>query len=115
MKHILQALIEGKEIELVGGRTQTLNTEEVLRHLANGNANFLRIKPATIRIGDVEIVAPLRQEPEKGTEIFRVFIDVTSASWIGVPKQQEQFANGLIHSTEADAQAHAEALRRLTR
>lgn len=116
MKEILQALLEGKKIELVDTlKTTELTTEGALRALADGKVRQLRVVPEKIVIGDQEIATPLRIAPYYNSTYFEVSIEVREKCWRGSAIEESNLRNGLLHGSHADAFAHKTALEMLTR
>ena len=74
----------------------------------------IRIKPRTIKIGDVEINAPMREAPAHGTYLY--IVDMSSeelfckVGWLDGPRQQRFLQRGLCFSTQEDAEACSRAL-----
>lgn len=116
MKEILQALLEGKTVELVDMTKSTeLSTEGALRALADGKVRQLRVVPEKVMIGDQLIATPLRVAPFRGGTYYEVMLEVCCRSWRDRKSEQLALENGLLHSTHADAFAHKTALEMLTR
>ena len=69
-----------------------------------------RIKPATIRIGDVEVNAPLRVAPDKDSPYWVLDIDMDKSYWVDDDIDNERFKRGLCFATEADAIAARDAI-----
>lgn len=71
--------------------------------------------PNHIMIGDRAVPEPMRKEPTSGLVGLYVVSPVAPGGyivthWGGETWQREAIKNGLIHSTEANARAHAEAI-----
>jgi len=74
-----------------------------------------RVKPRTIKIGDMEVPAPITEAPEEGTAIF---ISVLSAenlyvelTWTNVSLHGKSvLSRGIAHLTASDAFQHSKAL-----
>jgi len=73
-----------------------------------------RIKPRTIKIGDMEVPEPLREFPVFGEKYYLPYItgDVLFCDivWQNMPVQNNAYKRGLIHLTPEAAISHAKAL-----
>ncbi|MDR0219225.1 MAG: hypothetical protein LBI71_10135 [Enterobacteriaceae bacterium] len=80
-----------------------------------------RLKPRTIKIGNIEVPEPIRNESEiNDGEFYHVpyflngFADTDRCIWVGRDYEIERLRNGLIHKDKASALIHAKALIALT-
>ncbi|MCC8364943.1 hypothetical protein J8V57_01385 [Xenorhabdus sp. PB61.4] len=79
-----------------------------------------RLKPKTIKIGDIEIPEPARNPPEYGTKYYQVVIncngqmDILFYLWKNSIIDNAKLENGLIHFAPKAAELHAKALISLT-
>jgi len=71
-----------------------------------------RIKPRTIKIGDMEVPEPLREAPEKGSMFYLVtpHIGPSGLMWRHQYHDERWQSLGLCHATIEAAEAHAQAL-----
>ena len=121
MKEILQALIDDEPIEFAtAGKWSTstpANTLSVLSQWSFGCTSVsLRIKPQTIRIGEFTVPAPLRKPP---SDLYYyanpAYGDVEQLNWEDSDAENTWLANGVLFSTEQDAELFLTAIRSLTR
>lgn len=77
-----------------------------------------RIKPRTIRCGDMEFPEPLRTSPEVGSWIYisnplngNGYIETR---WVGDLDEALMLSRGMVHATREDAESHTVALLALT-
>ncbi|KLU13893.1 MULTISPECIES: hypothetical protein [Xenorhabdus] len=83
------------------------------------NTSF-RLKPRTIRIGDIDVPEPVRDEPEYGTTYYYPDIslgvcDVEEDTWEGDNYiDSHRLSSGLIHLDRESAELHVRALIALT-
>ncbi len=127
MKHpyaeILIALAEGKEIEHLipytdsGWRTRAqLHVFQLI--VDNVNPQFLRVKPETITINGITIVAS-ETKPLKFGQIYYVTnltggATITYMTWSDSLVEREWLNDGIIHLTHENAIAHRNALLSFT-
>lgn len=73
-----------------------------------------RIKPKTIRIGDLDVPEPVREALKNGQEYFIASIGGKSFggkdTWKGDEYDNRWLSRGLIHLTSEAAELHAKAL-----
>lgn len=78
------------------------------------SAECYRIKPKTIRIGEIDVPEPVRETPENGQRYF--VIDHTTPDaideyqWRDDDVDNRWLSRGLIHLTKEAAELHAKAL-----
>ena len=76
--------------------------------------NEYRLKPRTIRIGDINVPEPMRSAPEVGSSYFIIDLIhpnmVIECEWDGDKSDAWFLARGICHPTEEAAIAHATAL-----
>lgn len=120
-RSILQALLDGKTIQakLVEGNWEYMPENEVFKSMWNYEfSHHLRIKPNTIKIGDIEVPEPLREAPDTGTGYCVVAIGSSSLyfyqTWDAHPSEYRALDRGLIHLTGEAAVQHAKALLAFT-
>lgn len=112
-KSLLQALIDGKELERLysegGWRRHDGSPFQVLYGTPHKN---LRVKQPTIRIGEVDV--PLRVAPAKGTRYW--IVDAASvrlsypSEWGSDNSDLMWLNRGLVHLSKEAASAHSKAL-----
>lgn len=120
-KTILQALIDGKTIQLHRNYSSTLvdlSLEEALNLLSTGQEYRLRVKPKTIRIGDFDVPVPMSRPPKYDEDLWVPNLIQGAAEkdvWCNTSEDLQKLANGLCHSTKEAAQIHTEALLSFTK
>lgn len=76
-----------------------------------------RVKPPTITIGTTEVIAPMRDVPSEGTSVWIVSLTEATVArnliWSDSIRDRRLLSRGLLHATEEDAEAHANALLEL--
>jgi hypothetical protein len=116
---ILRAIASGQAIERKSPVSQqwgTCSHDEALRHIyAETPHSALRVKPAIIRIGDVEVPEPMRVAPTPGVIYFPLYLGggelvVGRESWYGDAVDHNYLQRGLCFATEEGAQAAAKAI-----
>lgn len=86
----------------------------------NVNCGFRR-KPQVIRVGRHEFPEPIKEAPEEGTVYWTIEADgwngfyVEHYKWLQNGEDESCIRQGLIHLTEASAQAHANVLNAICR
>jgi hypothetical protein len=109
-REILQALLDGKEIEFFARDWMEVQTTgELLTAFYNNRQ--VRIKPRTIIVNGVEVPEPMKVKPEYGT----IYYVARPASTDGIPWYDDGFDNshlsaGVCHSTPEAATLHWEAM-----
>ena len=77
-------------------------------------ADDLRIRPRTIRIGEIEVPEPVREALPIGTKYYYPTVQYTDTvdafTWQGDSFDKRLLERGLIHLTKEAAIAHAKAL-----
>ncbi|KMJ44687.1 hypothetical protein AB204_13000 [Xenorhabdus khoisanae] len=79
-----------------------------------------RLKPRTIKIGDIEVPEPVREPLEECTRYYCPDINTYGTSdadyhlWDGDGNDKDRLQNGLIHLDRESAELHAKALIALT-
>ncbi|WFQ80945.1 hypothetical protein PXH59_07600 [Xenorhabdus sp. SF857] len=75
-----------------------------------------RLKPRTIKIGDIEVPEPVREALKFGTEYHIPSIEYLSYcfTWSDDRRDTERLQRGLIHPDRESAELHARALISLT-
>ena len=107
---VVQAAANGEVIEYLDG-----NGEWQDKFLADLTAAFeYRIKPRTIKIGDIEVPEPMREVPEIGADVWYIAVHqrevAVSTEWNGSGWQHTMLERGLVHKSQLNAEAHAEAI-----
>ncbi|MDE9588220.1 hypothetical protein [Xenorhabdus bovienii] len=80
-----------------------------------------RLKPRTIRIGNIEVPEPVREPLEYDTKCFQPVINCLGGAvtdwfyWKNSKKDNERLENGLIHLDRESAELHVKALISLTK
>lgn len=81
--------------------------------LSEDPVDHMRIKPATIRIGEIDVPAPITEEPLFGDNVFFPCKENEWAyaliSWNGCPFHLTMLKRRQLHLTAEDAIAHAKA------
>lgn len=75
-----------------------------------------RFKPKMIRCGDMEFPEPMRVAPEEGSICWIACIpfNTQEVNWSNHTTKLEWLRTGILHTTQAAAEAHARALIALT-
>lgn len=113
----LRALADRKEVEY-RNKPITPNWENARMLSAasflDNPTNEYRLKPRTIKVGDIDVPAPEVIPPQNGTEIFTIALDIenycVTSYWEGGKTQLLALQRGLIHLNEENAIAYAKAL-----
>ena len=94
----------------------------VLNTHPDWNVNFeYRRKPKVIRVGRHEFPKPITEAPEEGTVYWTIEVGgrngfyVEHYKWLQNGEDESCIRQGLIHLTEASAQAHANVLNAICR
>lgn len=73
-----------------------------------------RLKPRTIRIGEIDVPEPMRSAPEAGSCYFFLALTgsgmVVESEWGGNWVDELSLSRGICHTTKEAAIAHAKAL-----
>ncbi len=103
-----------------GEAIQISKDEAPFRDYTGGGPNFhdpslsYRIKPSTIKIGDMEVPEPLRAAPAAGTRVYWPHLNrndfTDERQWFGDSHDLSRLKRGIVHLTEQAAIAHAKAL-----
>lgn len=118
MKHpkydLILAAISGEQQMQVLGRSELVDCThaEALWYLAE-NSNEVRIKPKTIRIGDVEVPAPVTKPLGMGQTYWTWYLDagiVGARVWDNDHFDHCKLKSRTIHLTEAAARKNMEAV-----
>ncbi|SFU93796.1 hypothetical protein [Xenorhabdus koppenhoeferi] len=84
---------------------------------ARGTAKY-RLKPRTIKIGNIDVPEPVREPLENGMKYFVVatsgFFLAEAGIWNGAKIHMIHLERGLIHLDPESAELHAKALISLT-
>lgn len=110
---ILTAIGQGRDIQFksaLDGQWVGILASKVLRAIANGSADatFLRVKPDTIRIGAVEVPAPLRVRPLVGQEYSFIRMCVAGTfDWEGGDYDTAHFNQGIFATSDDAAEVLA--------
>ena len=83
----------------------------------NSDAKF-RVKPKTIKIGDVEVIAPITKVPKNGQLLYAATLaesGYSSFPWDGMEVDVDAyyFSNNLLFDNKEDAKSFSFALRKL--
>ncbi|WP_237388027.1 hypothetical protein [Xenorhabdus sp. Sc-CR9] len=75
-----------------------------------------RLKPRTIRIGNIDVPEPVREPLEDGQEFFvpDLGLDALPYHWSGTTYNLRWLESGIIHLDRESAELHAKALIALT-
>jgi len=77
-------------------------------------AGYTVIAPRTITVNGFEVPEPMREYPKNGTSIYVIDIGaangVTWQYWSEAQREKRMLERGLVHTTEAAALQHFEAL-----
>lgn len=111
---VLRWLADGEKIQVNVNGWTTLSEEGVLRNILIGTHNEFRLAPRTIRVNGVEVPAPERVAPERGTAYFvpSVLWDdfYDSLVWVGGDLDKRLLERGLIYLNQGHAIARAKAM-----
>lgn len=104
---ILTAIGQGRDIQFksaLDGQWAGVLTSDVLRAISNNSADatFLRVKPDTLRIGGVEVAAPLREAPKVGEGYFYFELDSGFFVWEGDDRDIALFKQGTTFRTAGE-------------
>lgn len=103
-----------KKWECLNPAVQQLTWENLTYHPQWASDCQYRRKPKTIRIGDIDVPAPLTVAPLTGEYVFVVTIFseqlFNAYAWDGGRYDSMWMSRGLVHSTKEDAIKHAKAL-----
>lgn len=124
IKTILQALVDGEEIEFSGTKVwckSSLDTTlNVLSQWSHDNTSIgLRIKPKTIQIGGFTVPEPMRIPPPLYSTYF--YTDPTAAPnvcshvWQHTQIEHEWLENGFLQATKEGAEQQVAAILSLTK
>lgn len=126
-KKYLQALLDSETMQVgeFGARWEDLVLYDALSWVATIEQgkiqvhNYLRIKPRTITIGDMEVPEPLREMPESGYVYWPALSDESFAQRTTVVSNHDDWERnmlrrGLLHATAEAAIAHAKALIKIS-
>ncbi|MEG1651930.1 MAG: hypothetical protein RR390_00380 [Hafnia sp.] len=112
---VVQAAANGEDIEIcVYGKWVEAKAS------AMSSSSEYRIKPRTIKIGDVEVPEPMREAPDVGQTYFVVDLDsdddymCIESRWDCDNYDERRLMAGICHSSKDAATAHAKALIALT-
>lgn len=115
LHHLLAPLLAGKRLEYLTGGRWIEDSESEFQFVSDQ----YRIKPETIKIGNVEINAPYREAPPVGTIYFTPnafhFDLVSRLKWDGNSDDLRALDAGLVLKTAEDALAAHEAISKLMR
>lgn len=113
---ILQAIIDGKELESIDrAGWEPCTHKEVLFCLADGiNTNLFRIKQNTIKVNGWEIIAGITQPLEDGESYFYAEVSASDyfsqSIWSNHTLDKLWLSRGLIHDTKENSIAHTKAM-----
>lgn len=114
-KEILQAIVDGKEIEQLTNDGNFLNCPAymALQVISSGHSEYLRIKPETVMINGVEVPKPIDKAPKWGEIMYLVMPTSTELTyclgWTGSVEDMRFLSRGRLHPTEEAAIQHAKA------
>ena len=91
----------------------------IFDHPAWSEEKYYRRKPRTIRIGEIDIPEPVREQLQNGEEYFVPAIEcfckyTHNFSWDNDSTDKRLLKKGMVHLTNEAALAHAKALIALT-
>lgn len=113
---LLRAIANGEQMQIGSKSTEFKNfsAEEALSAIADGRGCYIRVKPSTIIVNNIEVPEPMRDAPSKGTDYFfpsfMVGSMVTRDMWHGTELDFLLLKRGLCHFTREAAAAHAKAM-----
>lgn len=112
-REILQALLDGKDIERYNATNDAWdivkNYDYAIYHLYQGNR--IRIKPRTIIVNGVEVPEPMKVRPERGTIYYTAGTNPgVSVKWCNDTFDEDYFNAGICHNTPYAATLHWEAM-----
>jgi len=124
--HILRAIADGQAVQWqdTAGQWKYQPTDVTLDEIARAgyHPTRYRIKPRTVRIGDIDVPEPLREMPADGTTVWWPDFCVAGDNMVGEADVDGLIRavlptllnRGLLHPTREAAAAHAAALVALT-
>ena len=112
---ILTAIGQGRDIQFksaLDGQWVGVPTSSVLRSIVNGSADatFLRVKPETVRIGAVEVTAPLREALKVGEVYFYFEVFPRHFVWDGGASDMALLKRGIAFRTSDERDAAMSAV-----
>lgn len=113
-KEILQAIIAGESIQRLHPYSQewvdVKDLETVISIMYNAS-DALRIKPRTIIVNGVDVPAPMRTKPGRGSVFYTAtFSPHTEITWTDCDWDNTHLDAGLCHSTPEAAVVHWDAM-----
>lgn len=111
---IIQAAANGEAIEVVDSGKWVDKSE----HIGFDMYHLYRIKPKTVRIGEYDVPAPVREAPAVGEFVYLVSTArpiPAKVSWYPNEFNLYLLASGLLHKERTSAKTHLAALVSLTK
>ncbi len=115
---ILRAIADGETIQWTPGGNTWVNVDTSESFEFNYSPDRYRIKPHTIRIGDVDVPEPMREAPAVGEDYFMPKIEADfwvegPLSWCDDTADKRWLERGLCYSNKADAEIASRAIAAL--
>lgn len=111
-REILQALLDGKDIEVMSSTGDFYEIDTVSQFFTSSYfGHALRVKPRTIVVNGVEVPEPIKVKPACGTMFYTAAPNPgLSFKWFDDGCDNEYFNAGICHSTPVAAALHWEAM-----
>lgn len=124
-KDIIQALLDGERVEYLESGTNRWIRTHLFPHISTVDLlttpQFTyRIKPRTIKIGDMEVPEPIKDASDmsNGSEYYFPLVNCEDLCddycWDGDHTDLRLLKRGLIHKTKEAAVIHAKALVKIS-
>lgn len=111
---VLRWLADGEKIQADVNGWTTLNEISVLRLILTGTHNKFRLAPHTICVNGVEVPAPEKVAPEKGSTYYIPDVGVDTFyykhKWLNDRFDLKNLERGLVYLNKEDAIARAKAM-----
>ena len=116
---LLRAIADGEQMqESVYTPWKNCGAHRAIELIAHGDDNRVRIAPRTITVNGIEVPEPMRVEPQLEAEYWVAEVTRERPAkylWHGGDIGKRWLRRGLLHTTEAAAQAHVDAILALSR
>ena len=111
-REILQAMLDGKEIEATDVNNKLYNVTTYEEFISNSfYFRKVRVKPCTIIVNGVEVPEPMKVKPENGTLYYTANGSPgMSFKWCNDRFDEQYFNSGICHNTPVAANLHWEAM-----
>lgn len=114
--HILASISDGRQMQFKDDdQWQDIDTQDVFKKLAiSAPAENFRVKPITIRIGDIDVPEPLKTAPKRGSTYHIPDVNASSLFWAmewqDSDSDKQRLKRGQVHLPSDHAVEHARAL-----